>query len=143
MRHLTAAAAVLAACLVAGTAGASSLRVAPTGLNLPAGNAASSVRVWNNDREPISVQVRVFKATMVGGKERLEPTRDVVASPPMTQLRPGTENLVRVVRVSDRPVQAQERYRLLVDELPDPSRMKAGTVNVLVRHSIPVVFEGR
>lgn len=121
---------------------AASLRVSPIGLSLNPGAATSSIRVWNNERRPLGVQVRVFRSKFVDGEEWLEPTNDVVVSPPMTTLAPGSENMVRIVRIAKTPVETEERYRLLVDELPDPKRRKAGTVNVLVRHSIPVRFAG-
>lgn len=120
---------------------ASSLRVSPIGLTIQPGSATASIRVWNNDKRPLGVQVRVFRSKTVDGEEWLEPTRDVVASPPITTLSPGSENLVRIVRTAKTSVGDGERYRLLVDELPDPERRKAGTINVLVRHSIPVRFE--
>ena len=134
--------AALAMVLAASGAQASSLRVSPVGLTINSGAATSSIRVWNNDKLPIGVQVRVFRSKFVDGEEWLEPTTNVVASPPVTKLAPGGENLVRIVRIAKTPVAADERYRLLVDELPDPTRRKAGTINVLVRHSIPVRFEG-
>lgn len=141
MRHMQVIAAVVA--LVAGLAApseAASLRVAPISLKLSAQHASGTVRVWNDDRTPIQVQVRVFKWTVVDGRDVLEPTRDVVASPPMTSLAPGAENLIRIVRVSGRPIGPAEAYRLLIDELPQPNKQRAGTVNVLVRHAIPVTF---
>lgn len=138
---LISAAVVTMGLMVAG-AEAGSLRVSPIGLNLNPGSASSSIRVWNNEQRSLGVQVRVFRSKFVDGEEWLEPTNDVVASPPMTTLAPGSENMVRIVRVAKSPVQTEERYRLLVDELPDPKRRKAGTVNVLVRHSIPVRFAG-
>ncbi|BDA85918.1 hypothetical protein Sa4125_34600 [Aureimonas sp. SA4125] len=140
MRHLTIA--FLSLLMAAGSTQASSLRVSPVGLTINPGTATSTIRVWNNDKRPLGVQVRVFRSKTVAGEEWLEPTRDVVASPPITTLSPGGENLVRIVRITKTPVGTEERYRLLVDELPDPNRRKAGTINVLVRHSIPVRFEG-
>ena len=47
----------------------------------------------------MTVQVRVFRSIPAGNGFRLEETRDVVASPPMTTLRPGAENIVRIVHV--------------------------------------------
>lgn len=117
-----------------------SLRVAPVMLDLRAPTAASAIRVWNDARRPINVQVRVFRWTQRNGKDVYEQTSDVVASPPITTLRPGGENLIRVVRTSNRPVQGEESYRLVVDELPDRSRQQANTVSLVVRHSIPVFF---
>jgi fimbrial chaperone protein len=139
MQHLRAA----LACLVLGLglspqAEASSLRVAPISLRL--GKEQGTVRVWNDDRSAVQVQVRVFRWTVVDGRDVLEPTQDVVASPPMTTLSPGGENLIRVVRVSSHPLGKAETYRLLIDELPNLHKQRAGTVNVLVRHAIPVTF---
>ncbi|PWW04403.1 pili/flagellar assembly PapD-like chaperone [Hoeflea marina] len=133
-------AASLAACLIAGAAQAASLRVSPITLDLKMGASASTVRLWNEDRTATNVQVRVFRWTKVNGKDRLEPTTDVVASPPITKLAPGSENVIRVVRVSKKPVSGTEAYRLLIDELPDASKRVPGQVKVLVRHSIPVRF---
>ena len=102
--------------------------------------AASTVRRWDDGLRPVNVQVRVFRWTKVNGKDRLDPTTDVVASPPITKLSPGTENLIRVLRVSKQPVKGMEAYRLLIDELPDAGKRLPGQVNVMIRHSIPVRF---
>lgn len=119
---------------------AASLRVAPVVLDLRAPTAASTIRIWNDARRPINVQIRVFRWVQRNGEDAYEQTNDVVASPPITTLRPGGENLVRIVRTSKRPVDGEESYRLVVDELPDPSRRQASTVTLVVRHSIPVFF---
>ncbi|WP_027999089.1 fimbrial biogenesis chaperone [Sinorhizobium arboris] len=119
---------------------AASLRVAPVILDLKAPTAASTMRIWNEARTPINVQIRVFRWRQVNGENTYEATNEVVASPPITALRPGGENLVRIVRTSKRPVEAEESYRLVVDELPDPSRRTASAVVMVVRHSIPVFF---
>jgi fimbrial chaperone protein len=120
---------------------AATLRVAPIVLDLKNGATVSSVKVWNEDRTPLNVQARIFKWTVQNGKNVLEPTRDVVVSPPITTLAPGTENIVRVVRVAKQPVNGRESYRLIIDQLPDRSTAKPGTVSILVRHAIPVYFE--
>lgn len=98
---------------------AASLRVAPVVLDLRAPTAASTIRIWNDARRPINVQIRVFRWVQRNGEDAYEQTNDVVASPPITTLRPGGENLVRIVRTSKRPVDGEESYRLVVDELPD------------------------
>lgn len=142
MRVLSIVAAALMAVLAfVGLSPAASLRVAPVVLDLRAPTAASTIRIWNDARRPIKVQIRVFRWFQRNGEDAYEVTNDVVASPPITTLRPGGENLVRIVRSSKRPVQAEESYRLVVDELPDPSRrQQSGTVVMVVRHSIPVFF---
>ncbi|QEM81169.1 molecular chaperone [Halomonas binhaiensis] len=119
---------------------AASLRVAPVILDLSAPTSASTIRIWNDAQRPINVQVRVFRWTQQNGNDVYETASDVAASPPITTLQPGGENIVRIVRTTKQPVQAEESYRLVVDELPSPSRQHAGTVTLVVRHSIPVFF---
>jgi fimbrial chaperone protein len=121
-------------------AAASSLRVSPIGLDLAGGAAASTIRLWNNEKQPVNVQVRIFKWTKVDGKDRFEPTTDVVASPPISKLAGGSENLIRVVRVAKRPLAEKENYRLMVDELPSVAAAGTSRVNIVIRHSIPVRF---
>lgn len=123
-----------------GPSSAASLRVAPVVLDLRTPTAASTIRIWNDARRPINVQIRVFRWVQRNGEDAYEQTNEVVASPPITTLRPGGENLVRVIRTSKRPIDGEESYRLVVDELPDPSRRQASTVTLVVRHSIPVFF---
>ena len=120
---------------------AASLRVAPTSLELTAPAAATVLNLANDGDHPINVQIRVFKWSQAGGIETLEPTRDVVASPPATRMNPNAQYVVRVVRTSKAPVRAEETYRVIVDELPDPARARAGTVTLIMRQSIPVFFK--
>jgi fimbrial chaperone protein len=141
LRTLALATAILAAVVhVDMPAHATSLRVAPVLLDITAPTSASTIRVWNNASRPINVQVRVFRWTQQNGEDAYAPTSAVVASPPITALVPGGENLIRIVRTSTQPVSDEESYRLVVDELPDPSRRQSGTVVLVVRHSIPVFF---
>lgn len=140
MHRASAAAAALVLMFGSATsAEASSLRVAPITLKLSA-RAAGMLQVWNDGRAAVQVQVRVFRWTVVNGRDVLQLTQDVIASPPMTTLLPGGGNVIRVVRVAKRPIGEPEGYRLLVDELPNRASQRAGTVNVLIRHAIPVVF---
>ncbi|NEI52421.1 fimbria/pilus periplasmic chaperone [Rhizobium leguminosarum] len=117
---------------------AASLRVAPTNLELIAPDSAAVLNLTNDGDHPINVQVRVVKWSQTDGAEDLEPTTDVVASPPAHQMSPHAEYVVRIVRTSKAPVRKEETYRIIVDELPDLSRAKAGAVTLSLRHSVPV-----
>ncbi|MCY1740880.1 fimbrial biogenesis chaperone [Ensifer sp. SL37] len=121
-------------------ANAASLRVAPTNLDLAAPESAAMLNLTNDSDRPINVQVRVFRWSQKDGAEQLEPTTDVVVSPPATQMGANAEYVVRVVRTSNAPVHKEESYRVIVDELPDASRAQAGTVTLIMRHSVPVFF---
>jgi fimbrial chaperone protein len=129
---------LLAGAYAPATAG--SLQVEPVLVDVTAPGAASTITLHNAGTAPINAQVRVFKWSLVNGEEKLEPTDDVVASPPSVTLGPDGKNIARIVRVAKTPVVGEESYRLLVDQLPDLTQQKNGAVNLMVRYSIPVFF---
>lgn len=118
---------------------AGSLQVAPVLIDQTTEQAAALSLRDVGDR-PVAVQLRVFRWSQENGEDKLTPTDDVVVSPPMTTLQPRADYVVRVVRQVRRPAVAEESYRLLVDELPDPATRVVGGVALLVRQSIPVFF---
>lgn len=122
------------------TVQAASLRVSPVTIDVQAPAAAGAIRVWNDDKRPLNVQIRVFRWVQRDGRDAYEPAPDVVASPPMVRLAPGAENLVRIVRTSNRPLRGEESYRVVVDEVPDRSRRRDRNVVMVLRHSIPAFF---
>jgi fimbrial chaperone protein len=130
----------LSCCLAAGSACAASLQVAPILLEVTFPGAATTVTLRNAGAAPIATQIRVFRWIQEGGKERLEPTADVVASPPAAELRPGQDYVVRVVRLTQNPVSGEEAYRFLIDELPEVSQ-RPRTINFVVRHVLPLFFD--
>ncbi len=137
MKRLPAAAATLA--LGMGAAHAAGLQVKPVGIELQAPAAASKLVLTNKSRKPITAQVRIFRWKQKNGRDVLERTRMVVASPPLLKMRPRREYIVRVVRLSKTPVAGEESYRLLVDEVPQRKRRQTGVIFAL-RYSIPVFF---
>jgi fimbrial chaperone protein len=119
---------------------AGALQVEPVLIDMTAPGAAATITLRNEGTAPINAQIRLFRWSQVDGKENLEPTEDVVASPPAAKLGAKSNYVVRVVRVTKRPVSGEESYRILVDQLPDPAQQKGNAVNLLVRYSIPVFF---
>ncbi|WP_186419302.1 fimbria/pilus periplasmic chaperone [Bosea sp. CS1GBMeth4] len=124
------------------TASAASLQVAPVLLDVPAAGSATTITLRNTDTQPITAQIRVYRWVQAGGEERLEPTGDVVASPPFVELRARQDYTVRVVRTVRRTVAGEEAYRLVIDELPRPQQ-RSGTVSLVLRHVVPVFFASR
>jgi len=119
---------------------ASDIRVAPVVLDPLPGARTTSLTLTNDENRPVRVQLRVMKWSMENGREQLTPTDDVVASPPFATLSPQQQYLVRVVRTAKTPPRGEETYRVLVDEVPEPGDVRPGTVNLVVRQSIPAFF---
>jgi fimbrial chaperone protein len=143
-RFITCSALTAAAILGAGSSpNAAQLRVEPVSLELNAPAAAGILTLRNDDDVEVTAQTRVFRWSQSAGKETLEPTTDVVASPPTVKLSPHADYVVRVVRVTKQPVQGEESYRVFVDQIPQPRKQTVRTINLLVRQSIPVFFRSR
>jgi len=119
---------------------ASALQVMPVRIQVEAPSAASVITVSNPGDQPLAAQLRVFRWERVGGKDKLVPTKDVVASPPLTKLAPGQPYVVRIIRVSKKPLSGEETYRLLVDEIPSPQAAPSFGPRFAIRQSIPVFF---
>ncbi|MFM1816693.1 MAG: hypothetical protein RLZ98_3388 [Pseudomonadota bacterium] len=120
---------------------ASGLRIAPIIVDIPRG-AATTVTIENVGREQANIQARIFRWTQKDGREVLEPTRDVVASPPFARVDVGRRNIIRLVRISKQPIRGEESYRLLIDEIPRREKSQTFKVGFAVRYSIPVFFGG-
>jgi fimbrial chaperone protein len=133
--------AIALACFAVTGVHAASLRVAPIKLDVAQGVNSTTLRVWNSGDTIVRIQVRVYRWAHTANDDILTAQTAVVASPPIATLKPGGENLIRIVRVATTPVAEREMYRVLVDQLPDPKGNKPGVVGILVRHAIPLYFE--
>jgi P pilus assembly chaperone PapD len=138
----TAAVCACALLVVLGMPGlrAASLQVAPTSLQLSARQNAEALWVSNSGSAPVSVQARVFRWTQRDGRDQLDPTSDLVVSPPMQSLAAGQQQLIRVVRAQPEAPDAQLSYRVIVDEVPtlDPNRQG---MQFVLRYSLPVFIQ--
>jgi fimbrial chaperone protein len=131
---------VAAALFCSARAEAASLSVSPITLDVvtPATNATVTVR--NGESRPVAAQIRVFRWTQVDGQDRLDPTEDVVASPPLVTINGGADYIVRLERSAGREIGGEEAYRVVVDELPNPNRQRNGSVALLLRYLVPAFF---
>jgi len=124
-----------------GDVSAAKLQVRPVLVNVTAPGSSSILTLKNSGAEVVKAQIRVFRWTQKNGVDRLTPTRDVVASPPFVNMKPGGSYNLRIIRVSKRPVKGEESYRLLVDQIPEVNIKPRGiAVKFNIRYSIPVFF---
>ena len=130
---------VLAGIALATSAHAAQLHVRPISIELVAPAQVSKVILTNRGKTPIAAQARLFRWIQKNGRDVLERTRMVVASPPLLKLKPGREHVVRIVRLAKTPVRGEESYRLIVDEIPQ-KKLKGSGVIFALRYSIPVFF---
>ncbi|MBU8545385.1 MULTISPECIES: fimbrial biogenesis chaperone [Roseomonadaceae] len=103
------------------------------------GRRTATFKVTNRGGTATAAQIRLFAWSQDGDQDVLAPTADVLASPPMFEVAPDEEQVVRLVL--RRPADARERtYRLILDEIPRVARGRE--VVVALRLSLPVIVIG-
>ena len=130
----------LAALLIASApvvAGAASLSVAPTRVELREDDAAGVVTLQNNAAEPVMVQVQTFAWPRGPNSADLEPTRDLLAVPPVFELAGNARQIIRVALRGSLPAEHEHAYRLLITEVPRGGAATTG-VRFALRLSLPV-----
>ncbi|SAL06242.1 P pilus assembly protein chaperone PapD-like protein [Caballeronia calidae] len=104
------------------------------------GQRAQGLWLRNSGDAPIHAQVRVQHWSQTDHKDTLDPTHNIVASPPFIAIAPHAEQLVRIVPVEP-PTDTEQAYRLLIDELPETQSdgaPKPAGLTFLIRYSIPI-----
>jgi fimbrial chaperone protein len=101
-------------------------------------SAATRLILGNTGREPIAAQIRVYAWSQVAGEDHLVATDQVVVSPPIAELRPGSEQVVRVVRLGPPASERDQTFRIVVDELPRDGVVADSTVKLRLRYVLPM-----
>jgi fimbrial chaperone protein len=130
------AAGLAVAAALAGGASAGNLTVAPTRIDLAGGRSAGVLTLMNNASTPVTVQVQTFAWNSSTDLADLQPTRELLAVPPVLQIPPGEKRPIRVALRAAPPGDREESYRLIVTEVPQ--RVRGGGVQFALRLSLPV-----
>ena len=125
-------------CLLAAAlpAGAASLQIAPTTIALPAKGGNATLFVINSGDQPIGVQIEGFAWSQASGTDALAPSPQIQVSPPMTRLKPGERQVIRV-RVKPGG-DGEQAYRLVANELPDAKDEQRKGIQFRFSFSVPV-----
>ncbi|QSN64858.1 MULTISPECIES: molecular chaperone [unclassified Caballeronia] len=138
MRRLLALALLVFPMFQVTSAQAASLQISPVSIALDATEAGKVLNLRNDSDVAIHAQVRAFDWDQADEEDRLSPTRDLLASPPIAEIPAGGQQVIRVIR-ADRAAPERERsYRLLIDELPPEGSSGRNGVQFRFRYSVPL-----
>jgi fimbrial chaperone protein len=131
-------ASLAAACvtLFAQTAQADGLAVYPLRVDLTATQTASSIQLTNGDPAAQLIHARVFVWDQSGGTDKLTPARDIILSPPIFTLEPGTTQMLRLGLLDAVPPSTESAYRVVITEVPTSTQI--GHIRLTLTLSIPV-----
>ncbi len=138
------AGALVVACVGIGAlpARAATLQISPVLVDLAPQQSATGIMLRNPGSTPIYGQVRVYAWDQTQDDDILTPTAEIQASPPIIQVPPKGEQLVRLVRSGNDLAPLQKSYRLVIDEIPDPATPRINGVVLRMRYSVPVFVAG-
>lgn len=96
---------------------------------------ASTLTVTNQSDSETAFQIRGFAWSQDGDEDKLDPSDELLVSPPIGTIAAGGNQVVRVV-LRHAPQDHEATYRILFDQIPPPAA--PGTVRFALRLSIPI-----
>lgn len=121
-----------------------SFSISPVRVELSPQDATVAVTVTNTSEESASIQLRVFSWRQEANQDRLEPTRDLIATPPLFTIPPGESQIVRLGLRRPPQSNAEIAFRAIFEEIPGPPPPQgAPTLRINLRISIPVFYSPR
>ena len=124
-----------------GQALAGAFSVSPVRVFLEPRERATALTLVNGADAEVVLQADVMQWSQDGeGQDRLEPSDDLLISPPILRIGPRSRQVVRLARLVAPHPQRQLTYRLLLREVPDTTRVQEpGTrLPITLVLSIPV-----
>lgn len=139
MRILTFLATVFLATVIAGTARSATFTISPVSISLESGQKSAEITVRNDSTDPMTVQVRVYRWTQAGDEDLLNPTSDIILSPPVAAIPVGGVQTLRLLLRANAAVDVghEREYRILLDQIPAVAS-RPGQLGLTVRTSIPL-----
>jgi len=116
------------------------LNIAPLRLELEGSKTGATLMLTNTSARSLPVQTRLFAWSQEGGEDRYAPSAALTVSPSIVSIAPGATQIVRVLR-ADGPSPGEKRFRLAVDQLPDPELARGGEAEARLRFTVPVFLD--
>jgi len=138
---VAAAASIAAFSLPIEAAVAGSFNVSPVRVELTAKERTQALTVRNQGDQPAVVQVQLFAWSQEAGQDILQPTTDLLVSPPVFTVQPGQSQLLRIALRGAPDPARQLSYRAILQEVPPQTREGGPALQVALRISLPVFVE--
>lgn len=117
---------------------AAQVSIRPLGVVLSGERSVETFTVTNPGNRPVTLQAETLSWGQDDGENLLDPTREILVTPPIFSVPPSGSQLVRVgLRRAPDPV-VEMSYRVLFSEVPPPPEPGFTGLVVALRISIPV-----
>lgn len=120
---------------------AGSFQVTPVTSTLTSGHAIEAFTIRNTGDAPAVVQVELEQWTQEGGRDRLETTEDLLATPPLFRIGVGEAQVVRVGLRHRREESSEIDYRVIFAEVPPAPAPGFRGLAVALHLSVPLFVQ--
>ena len=123
------------------SAQAGTFQVNPIRIKLSPQSSTALLTIRNDSDEKVRFQIEAFAwSQKQDGEMVLNPTDDIIFSPTLLSVEPGTERKVRVG--TSKPVVAVEKtYRIFIAELPPADQTRMNGIRMLTRMGVPIFIQ--
>ncbi|MDE2023340.1 MAG: molecular chaperone [Gammaproteobacteria bacterium] len=120
---------------------AASFQVNPIRVTLSAAQTTGVLRVTNSSDSPTVVQLQIVAWSQAHGQDVYTPSRNLLATPPIFTVAPGSQQVVRVGMRTVPDAKQETCYRLFLTEVPPAPGAGFHGVQIALRIGIPVFVE--
>lgn len=113
-------------------------QVRPVRVDLATRQAAAQLVVSNPTDRSLLIQAQVWSWSQDATEERLSPAADLIVNPPIFELAPGAQQVVRVGLRQPLPPGREQSWRLWLSQVAIPGASADSGVQMLLRVSLPV-----
>lgn len=121
--------------LISQIALASTLNISPVRVELSDAKPVTTITLTNSGELAKRVQLSLYDWSHEGDQTKLQPTRELIAAPPITEIAPGKTQILRIGLRTQAHETIENAYRLLIRELPSEETVG---ISLTLQVSIPV-----
>lgn len=127
--------------LVCNASLAGTFNISPIKITLSKNSSIAVIHLRNDGDSATTIQLQTMRWIQDGEGDKLQPTREIIATPQIFSIKAGATQLIRVGMVA-RPDQVTEAaYRLVLDEIPPPPEPGFKGLQVTLKINFPIFVQ--
>ena len=132
----------LLACMLLPTlAQAGAFSISPIRVELSRASRSMVLTITNGGDKSTVVQTQIASWSQAENEDRLEPTKDVIASPPIFTLAPGATQLVRIYLRGEPGAVRETTYRIVLSEVLPAQEAGMSGARFALKLSVPIFVQ--
>jgi fimbrial chaperone protein len=120
---------------------AGTFNVSPVKINLSKNSSTAILQVSNAGNSDTTIQLQSMRWIQDGEGDKLQPTREIIATPQIFSIKAGATQLIRVGMVNRPDPVNETAYRLILDEIPSPPEPGFKGLQVALKISLPIFVQ--